>query len=295
MSENTPSRRLGWLCAAAGVAVAAAWQLSTRKAALGQLAPFDLLILRYSVAALVLLPWLFKHGFWPRQLPVAKTLVMLTSGGLGFGLLAIHALKLAPVAHFGALVPGTVPIFVAALCWWLFDERIQGKSIIALAVLMLGVMLVSTGGVWNSTGSEWVWLGDLMFVGAAAMWAVYSVNGRSAGLEPLHLSGLVAFWSTPVIAIIWLLAPGSLLPQASWTLIVHQGLMQGVLGGVIGTVLFLTSLKHLGTTDAASAGAATPAVVAVGGWLLLGEGLNPVAVFGVGLTVVGILAAQRWK
>jgi drug/metabolite transporter (DMT)-like permease len=192
----------------------------------------------------------------------------------------------------GALVPGTIPIFMALLAWVWLKERPTAKAALALGLLFAGVALVSTGGRWQGVGL--VWLGDVLFLCAAFNWAVYTLALRGTRVAPLHMVALVAFWNAPVVLVLWWLAPGSLLASAPLPALAWQLLMQGVIAAIGGNVMFLIVLKRLGAVTAAGTGAAVPAGVAVGGVLVLNEPLSAAMVVGVVLTVLGIWAVQVW-
>ncbi len=291
------STLIGWTAAALAVMVGASWQVATRAASGGStdasahLAAMDLLALRYTTPALLLIPVLCKLGFWPRQVPTRRLLVLLAFGGLFYGFLAVNGARFAPAAHMGALIPGTIPLFVAALAWLVFGERVNWRGALGLGMLFTGVAMVATGGKWAAAGQS-AWIGDTMFLLAALNWSVYTTAMRGVTLSPIHVSALVSFWNMPVALLLWWWLPGSAMATAPLATIAFQALVQGVIGGILGNVLFLIVVQRLGAQAAAGAGAAVPAVTAIGAWLALGEGLSAQAIAGIGITMVGIWVVQ---
>jgi drug/metabolite transporter (DMT)-like permease len=302
--------QIGWAAAAASVLIGVCWQLSTRAAlavAPGQaaaLSALDVMLIRYGVPALLLLPLSWREGLWPSAARCSqwgvsrlKFGVLMGFGGLIYGVFSYVGARFAPVAHMGALVPGTIPVFLSLLAWWAFSERPSAKTWAALACLLTGSVLVSTGGQWVA-GSNLAWLGDLLFLCAAFNWAVYTLALRGSRFNPLHLVGLVAFWNAPVVLLAWLVAGAlghaSQLASVGWGFLSWQLLIQGVVAAIGGNYLFLLVVRHLGAATAAGTGAAVPAGVAIGGVLVLNEALNTAMVVGVCATVLGIWAAQVW-
>ncbi len=300
MKTITPNSELnhalmGWGAALVSVLIGVVWQLSTRVGASVSLSPADLMLIRYGVPALIMLPWLAKWGFWPssEQLTSRRLLVLVAFCGLAYGLFSYNGAKYAPVAHMGALVPGTIPLFVALLSWWRWGEKPGRAKFAALTVLLAGVALVSGGGQWGQW-SRAVLLGDALFLVAALNWAVYTVAMRGVKLAPLHVVALAAFWNAPFAAAIWLVSPDTKLMSASFATLAWQVPIQGIVAAIGGNWMFLIVLQRLGAATAAATGAAVPACVAISGAMLLAEPLNAFMWLGIALTVLGIWAAQVW-
>jgi drug/metabolite transporter (DMT)-like permease len=298
-ASDTNNALIGWSAALVSILIGVSWQLSTRAAAAagtGSLSPSDLMLIRYCVPALILLPWALKWGLLPRAewgLSKLRFAVLMGFGGLVYGVFSYTGARYAPVAHMGALVPGTIPIFMALLAWGWFKERPSVKAWAAFALLFAGVLLVSTGGQWVS-GSANAWIGDILFLIAAFNWAIYTLAQRGVKLSAMHIVALVPLWNAPFALLIWWLSPDTRLLTAAPAVLAWQVPMQGVIAAIGGNFVFLVVLKRLGAMTAAGTGAAVPAGVALGGVLVLGEPLNAPMVLGVLLTVLGIWAVQVW-
>jgi drug/metabolite transporter (DMT)-like permease len=281
------------------VLIGVVWQLSTRAAASGALRPVDLMLVRYVTPALLLAPLLLRWGFWPKAMPNARAAWAVASGGLLYGLCSFTGARYAPVAHMGALVPGTIPVFVAILAWLIHRQAPTARVVAALGALCAGVVLVSAGGQAAAAfgASSSVLFGDVLFLLAAAVWATYTLSVRGSTMQPLHWVALVAFWNAPVAALIWWLTPDTLLRQAIAAqpgFVAWQVLIQGVFAAIGGNWMFLATMKRLGAVTASATGAAVPAGVAIGGVWLLGESVAPMQMLGIGLTGAGIWAASVW-
>ncbi|WP_436293988.1 hypothetical protein [Variovorax sp. LjRoot178] len=92
-----PSRlAAGMLAGVAAALVGGVWQVVTRQSTTTTIAPPDLAILRYGIAALVLLPLLLRTGLLPRGVPRRLLAGMVIGAGLPFGLIAMTGTMFAP-------------------------------------------------------------------------------------------------------------------------------------------------------------------------------------------------------
>jgi drug/metabolite transporter (DMT)-like permease len=283
---------IGWLAAIGGVLIGAGWQLSVRATLINTLTPADVLLLRYSIPAMILSPLLWRQGFVPKGIARNNLLAAIAFGGLLYGLFAVTGANFAPVAHMGALIPGTIPLFVALLIWPFYKQRPNVKTAFGLSMLLVGVAAVASNGQLRFEGPSL--LGDLLFLAAALAWAGYTVAMRGQTVSVWHLSAVISFWSAIGAAILWSVVPGSRIAIASPLEIGSVILIQGVLAGIFGNALFLICVKHLGPVVAAGSGAIVPVLTALGGYLLLHESLSAVAAYGIASIVLGIWIVQVW-
>jgi drug/metabolite transporter (DMT)-like permease len=306
MLSSINPRTLGIAIALASVVIGAGWQLATRAGASRVLHPFDLMLMRYIIPALILMPLLLRNGFTLPNMSAIHQCTVIASGGLGFGLAAVHGAQWAPAAHMGVLVSGSTPMFVAILLWLVLHKTPNKRLLFGIGLLCTGALLVSSHQIQGNSGfalSSNVLLGDALFVTASILWAIYTVALSKTSINPLHLAAVVTFWSAIGITIIWTIANGlggptgwavSRFANAGTNAIVWHGFMQGIVGGILGTLSYLWVARLLGPVTASGIGAAVPAMTAIGAWLLLAEPLTPLMLLGVGSTVAGILVAQVW-
>ncbi|HSI55480.1 MAG TPA: DMT family transporter [Ramlibacter sp.] len=285
---------LGWGAAALMVFIGSGWQLATRAGARAELAPVDLALLRYTIPALVLAPVWWRLGLLPPQLGGRRLALIVGGAGLPFGLLAMAGASLAPAAHMGALLPGTSPMLVALLGWLWLGTRPRSTQVTGFVLLAIGIALITLP-AWSAPQGQ-SWLGDLLFIAAATLWAIYTLALRDSGLGPWHSAALISAWSALGVIPLWLLAfafERSLLPTAAASTVLTQALWQGLIAGIAGLGAFGVAVKYVGVGATTSVGALVPAIVAVGGWLLLNERLDALAWTGVFTVVLGVGLANR--
>lgn len=288
--EVDPDKRIGALAWVVTVAVAASWQLATRFAVTTTLTPVDLAVLRYCLPAVMLLPVLVRRGFWPGTVSPVLMVLIIAGGGLPFGLLGMAGAQFAPASHMGAIVPGSMPIFVTLLSAIVFEERFDRARLFGLGAIILGVGCVVGAALTGIAGGPSVVIGDALFGLAGASWAVYTVAYRKSGVDAWYGAALICFWSAVLVVPVWAMLPGTQLLAAPIPDVALQVLAQGVLAGIVGLVAYGAAIRHLGASLAAVSGAAVPALTALGGIALLGEPLTALTAMGIVLVAGGLWA-----
>lgn len=283
------SLAIGLAAGLAAASVGASWQVATRFGVTAVLPPIDLAILRYGVPALLLLPLLLRRGLWPTASPRWLAAPIVLGAGLPFGLVAMFGAGLAPVAHMGALLPGSMPIFTALMAAIFLGERQTPRRMLGFAAIVAGVLAI-TGDSLADMGAS-TWRGDLLFVAAGAIWSVYTVAYRRSGLDPWHSIALISLSSLVVAIPLRLWLAGATLPDVEFSAGLTQFVAQGLLAGLGGTWTFTLAIRHLGAARAALSGALVPVLSALGGAIMLGETPTSIVALGIGLTILGTTAA----
>lgn len=277
----------------AAALIGASWQVATRYGVTSSLAPSDLALLRYGIPALLLSPLLIRHGVLPRNVHRGWLIVLICSGGIGYGLLAMTGASLSPTAHMGVLVSGTMPLFTALLFLWVAREPINKRRQFGYALIIAGALAFGFASTRLSFDDSWI--GDIFFVAAAMSWAVYTFAFRKLALPAWYATAIVCFWSV-LAAVVWAaLRGGTRLFSAPPSEIAIQMVMQGIVAGLLGSVAFFQSIRHLGANNAALFGALVPLLSALGGYALLSETVNLASAIAIAVLTLGILLAARWR
>ncbi len=235
-------------------------------------------------------------GFSP--LPLRPTLLTGLFGGLVYAILCYAGFFYAPAAHASVLMPGSLPLWTALLALPLLGERISRPRALGLACIVAGDLAVGGSGLLSAFDGGQVWKGDLIFMGAAFCWSVYSVLARRFGLDPVRatiaITALAFFVYVPAFA---LLAAAGLLPtrlaQAPWGELLFQALFQGVGSVVISGITFVQMVRVFGPVRSTMITALVPGLSALGAVLLLGEPLGLNLLAGLALVTAGILFGVR--
>jgi drug/metabolite transporter, DME family len=216
-------------------------------------------------------------------------------GVLGYALFTLTffaALQLTTVSIAVALLY-TAPAFVLLLSAVLWRERIGGLRLLALALVLLGVALVT--GALNALRDSVVTLTPAAFalgIGAGATYAIYTVFSKVA--TERHGADAALFWSFAfAAAALALIAPPHVpfvrAPQHAVLLVAL-----GIVPTLIPYALYLTGLRALRASTASMLAAIEPVIAALLAAALLGERLAVPQAAGMALVVAAaVLLAWR--
>lgn len=276
--------RIGYACAVSVLFVWAGFLLSSRLSASQSLTPWDVAMLRYVGAFLAALPLAAVLG-WPR-LPPLRLAALLASAGFGFPILAYHGFTMAPAAHGGVMLPGTLPFLTALLGVLFLGESWTRRRVQSLAVVALGILLLAGDTFGDHPGA---WRGDLLFLCGSLGWATYTILIRHWRIGALQATLSIALWSAPVYLPVWWLLLPSTLEQASLGGALYQMAYQGLGAVILAGLLFTRAVTALGGATTTSITALVPGIAALAAWPLLGEPLGWVGFLGVGLVCLGMI------
>jgi drug/metabolite transporter (DMT)-like permease len=286
-----------WLGAAAGLATVLLWAaglVATRFGVTGALSLWDVVFLRLALPALLLLPVLIHFSRQPAPAGGSRHrpfwfAVMVAGAGLPFLLVGSGGMVFAPAAHAGALMPGSMPLFAALFAVLLLGERFSLQRGLGTLLMLAGAIAVGGWQVVQGVGNTW--RGDLMFVGAGAMWACYTISLRKTGIGPWQASALVYVASFAIYAPVYLLWLDSRLLTAPAFEIGVQ-VVQSVASGLLSMAAYGYAVRRLGAAPAAAFGALTPALTALLAVPLLGEWPEAVTWAGIAAVSAGVALAN---
>lgn len=298
---NFRSPLWAYLFLIAGMAVVGAY-VGFSKVIVATVPVFLLSTIRFGIAAVVMLPWTFSTGAWTVAGPQWKTIVALSF----FGNFLFSICMLSGVARTSAtaagLIMSTLPAAVALFSLVALAERIDGRTIVSVALAIAGVAALTVVRDEGqaavkavSTASDTI-VGNLLLVGAVCCEATYVVLGKrlsSAGLGAMQISAWIN------LAGLCLMLPLGLWQASSfdfarigpglWTLIALYALG----ASVVSTWLYLTGLKHVPASEAGVFTAALPLTSAIVGVLFLDERLTLLHLFAFACALAGIVVVTR--
>lgn len=157
------------------VLAAACWGIGTvvSKRALDAIAPVTLLVVQLTVSVLLLLVLAHIRRRSPAEGPVDRRAMLLglLNPGLSYTLALVGLSTIA--ASTSVLIWATEPLLIVVLAVVLLHEKLSPPLTVALAVALLGVVLVVFDG---SVGGSWV--GVALTVAAVLACALYTVLAR---------------------------------------------------------------------------------------------------------------------
>lgn len=280
----------GALSGLAAVSIWAGWMSVTRLGVTTSLAPSDLTVLRFGTAGILLLPVILRRGFGLDRLSLLQLVILVSGAGAPYALVAASGLRFASAGQAGVLIPGIMPLFVAALAAVFFHERFTRSRKLGFGLMVCGLVAVVAPALLQGTGTPS--LGHGLFLSASLMWACYTLVLRRSGLSPLHAAAIVSVGSALGYApVYFFLTPGNLF-QAPASDLVVQALFQGVLATILSLYFFGRAVALLGATAGASFGALVPGLAALFAVPLLGEVPKPFDLLAIATTTIGVYLAS---
>jgi len=264
--------------------------LSVVKWALGEMLPLAFNAVRFTLAGVTLLVLLrlrgetlrtsLRDGLWL----VALGLV----GHTAYQVLFIEGIDRTTATH-AALISGITPIAIGILSQALGHERIGAGGWAGAALAFGGIYLIIAGKA-PAGGAAPSLAGDLLILGAALGWSVYTVLGRPL-LErhsPLKVTAISMGWGTLALLPICLPEVG----RQQWGDVGAVGwgstAFSFVFALVVAYVLWYRSVRKVGNLRTAIYSNLTPVTGTLSGWLFLREPLYPALGFGAALIFTGI-------
>jgi drug/metabolite transporter (DMT)-like permease len=254
--------------------------------------PADLIVARYVVAGLLMLPVLVYFGAsdlagigWRRGA------ILLATGGPPFTVLQTAGLAYAPLGHGGVITPAAVAIISTVLAALILRERPGLVHLAGACLMVLGIVLIGWDGLRGATGA-YTWVGDLLFLGAAVPWAIFSVIVRRWRLDALRAITVVAVLSA-VVTVPGYLAVADIahLRTLPVSALVFQGILQGAMHGILAMLGFTHAVRVLGVSRAVFFAAVVPAISVLIGIPALHEIPSAEQWLGLGVVTIGLLAA----
>ena len=254
------------------------------------LALWDVAALRIVVAGLLMLPVLVRYGVrdaagigWRRAMVIGFTV------GGPYTLVLFAGLTYAPAAHGAVIISGGTPVMSALLVWLWFGERPTAVGVGGLAIILVGLVLVSWPSLTDSVASQ-VWIGDLLLLGASALWGAFTALTRRWQVEPLRGAAVVWVRALAYLPFYAALVP-SRLPTAPPGEIVFQALYQGVGVAILALLFYTRAIRELGPSAASLFMPLIPVLAVALGVPVLGEFPTAVQCVGIVGVCVGLVIA----
>lgn len=285
---------IGLLC---GLGAAAIWggMYVVSKVVLEIIPPFALVSLRLILGIVTLVIVLLLRGF--PSIPRHQLVQVMGVGFVGYGIslsLQFLGTKLSTAAN-GSLVTSATPAFVLLFAWLLLKERITPRRLLALVLATMGVVAVIDPRTAQLNPD--LFLGNILLLGAAITWALYSVLVRKVtqNMDVLAFSMIAFFGGLPVTVPAGIWEAGTI-GIGEITLGVISGvLFLGVISTALAMVLWNTAFAYVDASLASLTFFAQPVVGTFLGWLFLREQITPLFLLGGLLIGLGLVVSAREK
>lgn len=245
-----------------------------------------------AVAMLVLAPiWLWRRQDDPKpaqRLPLASLAVIgIVASGVVV-LLSIVALSYTSATH-KAVIQAAYPLGTMFFAWVLLRERITSVGYAATAVIVAGLVMMTSRGLGAAPNpGDWILIATVPLMGFSDAFAKKVLSHVS----PLTVSFGRYFFGTAFLGIllsVFDLGPlHNLLP--AWHLLLAAGILTA-----LAMELLYWSIKSIGPSLAAGMLAAAPVVTAGLEWWWLGESFPQSQILGIALVIVGVATLSRQR
>jgi drug/metabolite transporter (DMT)-like permease len=143
-----------------------------------EVAPFALSFWRWAIASTLLFP--FALGQLREDAPlIRRHLPMLFAFGAvgagGFTLLGYWGVSTTTAIN-ATLLNSSLPLFVVPLSWLFLGLTVSGRQLVGLVLSLAGVVAIVSAGSLRTLAQLTLNPGDLLILGGAFLWAVYTVT-----------------------------------------------------------------------------------------------------------------------
>lgn len=276
----------GFAASVVVVMIWSGWVVLSRAGMVGAFSVWDLGLLRFGTAAVIVLPLLLWRRKPLSAIFALKIMLPALLGGSAYALFSFAALAQSPAVNAGVVVNGLIPIATICLIFVFARRRPRYRELaISLLIIFANFLLLR--------GALIPWGSYAMFVAATFSLAFYFV-----AVSIWNLDSEVSFYAVPIVNTIfiipcWLLFDGKI--EADLGDIVQQAAYQGVLV-TLGAVTLLTfALHRIGSVMVAVIMSGVPAMTAILAYGLLGEPITRLHLVVLGLSMTGIVLYAFFK
>ena len=268
--------------------VAAPW-------ATDEISPLVVACVRFAIAAVLLFAWCrlrgvpipFRRADLPLVLGITATSVVV------YNLLFLYGVRLAAASHGAVIVPGLIPVITLVLARIVFGERVALPRVAGAALAVGGLALV-VGPAF--AGGEEELVGDVMFATSAIAWASYAILGRVAtgrfhAAAITFLSSALGAVSFAILALVIEPSAFGALGTASAQALAGVAYL-GTFGTVVSFVFFYLGVERIGSARASAYAVLIPLFGVAATVTILGESIEPVALLGAAVVIVGLRLMQ---
>ncbi len=275
------------------VTVALCWSGSWTAGKLGVAAipPFELSTIRFALAGILMLVIARVTGASLGLTRLPLVIVAGAFGIFGYNALVFYALTITPASDGALIVPTINPVLTVLLASFI-GERLTVNKLIGLAIASVGALVVIATATGLTFSGERL-LGDLLMLGGAACWSVYSILGTITTRHgsPLGVTAIACLAGAAMLFPLGFFEHGYAdvpsWPLGAWLDIAYLV----VFATTVGFVLFYWAVRRFGAGLASMASYLVPIFALIQAVTILGERPEPLEVVGGAIILVGVRVA----
>ena len=289
---GTPASAAGIACGAGAALFWAAGFVAARHGIAIGFSPADIAIHRFCWAGLVFLPLVARHGLrdlagvgWP------KGIALTFFGGPPLALLSYAGFLFVPLAHGGVIQPSCAALGGLALASLVLKEKLPIGRALGTAVIVAGLAVIGADAL-ATIGAHGL-IGDLAFVSAGLMFALFATLLRRWRIAPMRAVAVTSVVSLIELPIHWLAFGFEHMIGLGLVENLVQLVAQGIFAGAGATYLFTRSVVLLGAGRAAVFPSLVPGFTLLIGFLVLGDVPSLAQLAGFAIVLIGFRLTQR--
>lgn len=267
---------------------------SVIKVGLAEFEPFAFNALRFPLAALLLTTALVARGRLsrPDRGDVARILWLGVLGHFCYQFFFILGMDRTRAGN-AALMMATVPVYTALLSAFAGHERVRPAAWAGMIATLAGVGLVIAGGPGEISFSSATVVGDLLIMGAAVVWALYTVGSRDLVRKygSLAVTAWVMWVGTALLVVLGIpdLLAFDGAPPGAWAAVAFAGFF----GIGLAYLLWYIGVRVLGNTHTAVYQNMVPIGAIAVAWLWLDEVPTALQLAGAAVVIGGVSLVRR--
>ncbi|MDX2322004.1 MAG: DMT family transporter [Moritella sp.] len=265
--------RQGYLAALGAVLIWSGFILVSRMGGISPLLSYDVIAIRYTTCALLILPiWWFKFRF---NLWQPKLIVCSVVGGLGYALFAFKGFESTPASQSAVLLPGLIPVMIILLSVIINKQSHPWAKWLGVGIITSGISIL----FWQEFKLEGeLAIGHLSLLAAAFCWGILSVLLSRWQITPWQATAGIAMLTCVIympVYLLWLPKNISLaqLPQL-WDDVFLQSFYQGFMATIVQMLLYVRAVQLIGAANMGTMMAIVPVLAGVSALALFDEPLK---------------------
>jgi drug/metabolite transporter (DMT)-like permease len=250
---------------------------------------------RFALASLALIPvwWVTDRS---RGIELSRrdwlTIAGMSATGITtYTVLFLTGVGLAPATDGAVITPGFVGLFSVLIAWAFFQDRPSRAGLAGAIVALVGALAVGWTARRDAGFGSARFLGDAVFVAAAAAYGTYTVLGERLSASVPAVTAILGASTLGALGLapIALFADG--VPEvASWSWRAWLNVAYlGLVATALSFVTYYAAVQRVGVERTAPALGLVPMFTIVGASVILGDPLTWLHAVGGGLVLTGIV------
>jgi len=291
-AKRLPPGVVGVLCGAGAALFWAAGLVSARHGIAIGLSPLDITLHRLVLVGFVFLPFVRAGGAADiAGVGWGRSILLTLCGGPPLALLSYAGFILVPLGHGGVIQPSSAALMGLLLSTLVVKERLPTTRLYGAIVIVCGLCVIGYE-AFSTIGLHGI-VGDLAFMSAGFLFAVFGMMLKLWGIAPIRAVALTSVLSLVLIPIQYFCFGFDRLIAAGFYENFVLAIVQGLFAGAGATFLFTRAVVLLGAARAAVFPTLVPPFTLLTGFIALGIVPTLFQLIGMLIVLAGFRLTQK--